>query len=134
MMEGLILVHFDVEMLRSSIAEAFKALPTTLRFLRVTAGHFFGSDVLTPGLTAHRHRLTRLEELILPLRLQTGAAFQELREWTAREGVRIRYERDEEGQGTVWDEGWWRCVRRVEALVETEREEERRLLAVEQLS
>jgi hypothetical protein len=35
-------------------------------------------------------------------------------------------ERDEDGQGTVWDKGFWECVRRMEAN-EREEAEKRRL-------
>jgi hypothetical protein len=115
------LLHCDVEQLRQP--SAFNDLPTSLRFLRITSGHFFGSDILTPSLRQHRPRLVHLEELILPLRLETAAAFGPLRAWAKREGIRITYERDEEGQGTAYDEGFWTCVRRVERIVE---EEERR--------
>lgn len=112
------LLHVEVESLRPD--DAFTKLPPTLRFLRVTSGHFFGSDVVTPGLKRERKRLALLEELILPLRLESASAFDELREWTKEEGVRIRYEADERGQGSVNDERFWRSVRRVEAVLTEE--------------
>lgn len=117
-LQGLLLFHCDVEFIRNP--SSFDALPPSLRYLRVTSGHFFGSDFLTPGLRSQEARLSNLEELILPLRLSTAAVFEELRSWARGDGPRIRWERDEEGQGTLWDEGFWDCVRRMEA---TEREE-----------
>lgn len=119
---GLLLFHCDVEFLRNP--SSFDDLPSSLRYLRVTSGHFFGSDVLTPGLRSQEARLSNLEELILPLRLSTAAAFERLRSWAREKGLRIRWEKDEEGQGTVWDEGFWECVRRMEAM-ERERQRER---------
>ncbi|ORY45849.1 hypothetical protein BCR35DRAFT_311075 [Leucosporidium creatinivorum] len=114
-LKGLLLLHCDVEFLRNP--SVFDALPSSLRYLRVTSGHFFGSDVLTPGLRSQEARLANLEELILPLRLSTAAAFEGLRSWAREKNLKIRWERDEDGQGTVWDEGFWECVRRVEAEV-----------------
>jgi hypothetical protein len=87
--QDLLLFHCSVEHLRNP--SSFDALPSSLRYLRVTSGHFFGSDVLTPGLRSNEARLTNLEELILPLRLSTAAAFEGLRGWAREKGLQIRW-------------------------------------------
>ncbi|GAA6008128.1 hypothetical protein JCM11491_001895 [Sporobolomyces phaffii] len=97
-------------------------LPRSLRFLRIVSGHFFGRDFLTPYLSTNRaSELPLLEELILPQRLSTSAAFEALREWATESGVRITYERDEERPGSVWDRGFWQIVDRVERQLEEEK-------------
>jgi len=98
-------------------------LPSSLRFLRVTSGHFFGCDYLTPYFLSHPRSLPNLEELILPMRLRAAGAFENLREWAKARGVRIAWEKDEESPGTVWDKGFWEVVERVEEIVEREKRE-----------
>ncbi|GAA5838032.1 hypothetical protein JCM11251_006829 [Rhodosporidiobolus azoricus] len=100
--------------------QAMRNVPPSVRFLRFTSGHFFGSDFLTPFLSSSDNHLKKLEELVLPMRLSTGAAYEELREWCKKEGVRVVYEKDEEGEGTMWEARFWQCVRRWEKEVEQE--------------
>ncbi|GAA6030945.1 hypothetical protein JCM8097_008950 [Rhodosporidiobolus ruineniae] len=122
---GLVLFSCPAEALRGKpyVAERhgvgayLGGLPSSLRALRLTAGHFFGSDFLTPFLSSPSNRLRALEELILPLRVSTGAAFEGLRSWAGREGVRIVWERDEDGLGSMEDARWWAHVRRWEGPV-----------------
>ncbi|GAA5984482.1 hypothetical protein JCM11641_006998 [Rhodosporidiobolus odoratus] len=93
-------------------------LPRTLRVLRLTSGHFFGSDFLTPFLSSTANHLSQLEELILPMRVSTGAAYGALKEWASESGIKITWERDEAGQGTLHDEPFWRVVERLEGQAE----------------
>ncbi|GAA5918305.1 hypothetical protein JCM5296_005916 [Sporobolomyces johnsonii] len=115
---SLAFVHAPVETLR--VPGTLDLLPPSLRFLRITSGHFFGSDFLTPFFVAHPDALPKLEDRILPMRLQTAAAFVELRAWAGAMGVRLTWEKDEEGPGTAHDEGFWSVVRRVEKTLERE--------------
>lgn len=96
-------------------------LPSSLRFLRITSGHFFGSDYLTPYFLSHPSAFPQLEELILPMRLRAASSFEPLREWAKAKRVRIEWEKDEESPGTVCIRGFWEVVERVEALVEREK-------------
>ncbi|GAA5831305.1 hypothetical protein JCM5353_008551, partial [Sporobolomyces roseus] len=89
-------------------------LPSSLRFLRITSGHFFGSDYLTPYFLSHPSAFPQLEELILPMRLRAASSFETLREWAKEKRVRTEWEKDEESPGTVWDRGFWEVVERVE--------------------
>ncbi|GAA6013361.1 hypothetical protein JCM10207_000868 [Rhodosporidiobolus poonsookiae] len=104
-------------------ANPLSHLPSTLRSLRLTSGHFFGNDFLTPFLASPDNTLSALEELILPMRLSTGLAFEALRSWAAQKGVRIVWEKDEEGQGTLHDELFWCAVQRWEKKIEMEERE-----------
>ncbi|GAA5886527.1 hypothetical protein JCM6882_001675 [Rhodosporidiobolus microsporus] len=108
--------------------DGLKRLPPSLRFLRLTSGHFFGRDFLTPFLSSSsaRNHLIKLEELVLPMRVSTGAAYEDLRAWARGNGVRVVWERDEEGMGTMWEGGFWECVRRWEGVVAREKETLRR--------
>ncbi|GAA5888845.1 hypothetical protein JCM16303_002541 [Sporobolomyces ruberrimus] len=91
-------------------------LPSTLESLRITSGHFFSSkDFLTPFFSRYRGiLLPHLKELILPMKLKSSAGFEGLRDWAREERIEVRWERDEESPGTVWDQGFWKEVERIE--------------------
>ncbi|GAA5867471.1 hypothetical protein JCM1840_002149 [Sporobolomyces johnsonii] len=94
-------------------------LPPSLRFLLDT-GDFFGSDFFMPYSLAHPNALPNLEELILPMRLQTSAGFVSLRAWAEAKGVRLTWEKDDKSWGSAHDEGFWTVVRRVDTTLERE--------------
>lgn len=103
--------------------DAQASLPPSIRSLRLKAGHFFGSDVLTPYLSSSPSPLPQLEELILPMKISTSASFEALREWARENGVVIRWEKDEEGLGTLHDAPFWGAVERWEKKIEDEEQE-----------
>ncbi|GAA5882733.1 hypothetical protein JCM1840_005604 [Sporobolomyces johnsonii] len=74
---SLVFTHFSVE--NSRLQGMLDRLPPLLCFLRITRHHFFSTDVLMPYFLAHPDAFPKLEELILPMRLQTAALFADLR-------------------------------------------------------